>query len=111
MAYYRTGYESTAYTSNDVWAIRLLIERSRAIKCPSIQYQLAGTKKVQEALAQPGVLKQFLDESEITKVLQIFTGLYALELVNSIMFLFIFCFRIMIINIFFLFGVVTLFYS
>ncbi|KAK0086437.1 hypothetical protein PV326_005543 [Microctonus aethiopoides] len=79
VAYYRTGYESTAYTSNDVWAIRLLIERSRAIKCPSIQYQLAGTKKVQEALAQPGVLKQFLDESEVTKVLQIFTGLYALE--------------------------------
>ncbi|KAK0181266.1 hypothetical protein PV327_003561 [Microctonus hyperodae] len=80
VAYYRTGYQSTAYTSNDVWSIRLLIERSRAIKCPSIQYQLAGTKKVQEALAQPGVLKQFLDESEITKVLKIFTGLYALEL-------------------------------
>ena len=31
-----------------------MMERSLAIKCPSIQYHLAGTKKIQQALASPG---------------------------------------------------------
>ncbi|KAI8520214.1 hypothetical protein Bbelb_034710 [Branchiostoma belcheri] len=35
---------------------------SRAIKCPCISYHLAGTKKVQQELAQPGVLEKFLDD-------------------------------------------------
>lgn len=46
VVYYRTGYEVEAYPTQNEWSVRLLIERSRAIKCPSIQYHLAGTKKV-----------------------------------------------------------------
>ncbi|XP_074109210.1 glutathione synthetase [Cotesia typhae] len=79
VVYYRTGYESSAYTSEEVWKVRLLMERSRAIKCPSIQYHLAGTKKVQQALAQPDALKRFLNENEITLVRQVFAGLYSLD--------------------------------
>lgn len=82
VVYYRTGYESSAYTSEEVWKVRLLMERSRAIKCPSIQYHLAGTKKVQQALAQPDALKRFLDENEITLVRQVFAGLYSLDFVS-----------------------------
>lgn len=46
VVYYRSGYELEAYPTDKEWDIRLLIERSRAIKCPSVQYHLAGTKKV-----------------------------------------------------------------
>jgi glutathione synthetase len=37
-----------------------MLERSRAIKCPTIQLQLAGGKKVQQVLMKPGVLESFL---------------------------------------------------
>lgn len=46
VVYYRSGYELEAYPTDKEWDVRLLIERSRAIKCPSVQYHLAGTKKV-----------------------------------------------------------------
>ena len=47
MAYYRAGYTPDDYPTESEWAARLLIERSFAIKCPSIGQHLAGTKKVQ----------------------------------------------------------------
>ena len=46
VVYFRTGYELEAYPTEQEWLVRLLLERSLAIKCPSIQYHLAGTKKV-----------------------------------------------------------------
>lgn len=51
-----------------------------AIKCPSIHYHLAGTKKVQQALAKGGVVEMFLgDKHQIDAVKEIFTGLYSLD--------------------------------
>lgn len=59
----------------------MLIERSTAIKCPSIYYHLAGTKKVQQALARPEMLKRFVsDDSKISLIEGIFTGLYSLDM-------------------------------
>jgi len=37
-----------------------LIEQSAAIKCPTVALQLAGAKKVQQVLAEPGRLEAFL---------------------------------------------------
>ena len=34
------------------------------IKCPTIALQLAGGKKVQEVLIQPGILEAFLDDEK-----------------------------------------------
>lgn len=80
VVYFRAGYEPGHYHSQNEWDARLLIERSFAIKCPSIHYHLAGTKKVQQVLALPGVLKRFLpDEQKIKRVEEIFTGLYSLD--------------------------------
>ena len=74
-----------AYTSEAEWEARLLMERSNAIKCPSIQYQLAGSKKIQQELARPGVLEKFLtDPNEVASVREVFTGLYSLDLVSAI---------------------------
>ncbi|KAF8392492.1 hypothetical protein HHK36_022834 [Tetracentron sinense] len=39
------------------WRARLLMEQSSPIKCPSISYHLAGTKKIQQELAKPTVLE------------------------------------------------------
>jgi len=78
--YFRAGYEPGHYPTTNEWDARLLMERSMAIKCPSIQYHLAGTKKVQQALAKPGILKRFLsDDKQIESIKEIFTGLYSLD--------------------------------
>lgn len=58
--YYRAAYTPNDYPTNDEWGTRLLLERSRAIKCPSMALQLAGAKKVQQVLTEPGVLEDFL---------------------------------------------------
>ncbi|XP_057340725.1 glutathione synthetase-like [Microplitis mediator] len=79
VVYYRYGYSPEHYTEQE-WKVRLLIERSLAIKSPSIQYHLAGTKKVQQALAKSGVVEKFLeDEKNVECVRKIFTGLYSLD--------------------------------
>lgn len=76
VVYYRCGYEPNQYHTKKEWDARLLIERSLAIKCPSIQYHLAGTKKVQQTLAKPGIVARFLkDEETVGKVKEIFTGI------------------------------------
>jgi len=58
--YFRAGYTPTDYPTQVQFSTRLLLERSCAIKCPTIQLQLAGGKKVQQVLAKPGVLESFL---------------------------------------------------
>nr|XP_014092058.1 glutathione synthetase isoform X1 [Bactrocera oleae]XP_014092060.1 glutathione synthetase isoform X1 [Bactrocera oleae] len=78
--YFRAGYEPRHYHSQDEWDARYMMECSRAIKCPSIHYHLAGTKKVQQALAQPAMLERFISDPEKIKAVgQIFTGLYSLD--------------------------------
>lgn len=80
VVYFRAGYEPNHYPSQREWDARWLIERSAAIKCPSIQYHLAGTKKVQQALAKPGVLARFVsDPAQVKAISYIFTGLFSLD--------------------------------
>ena len=60
-----------------------MMERSLAIKSPSIHYHLAGTKKVQQELAKPGQVEKFLgDKAQIDEVRDIFTGLYSFDQVS-----------------------------
>ena len=42
------------------WTARAKVERSFAVKCPSIAYHLVGAKKVQQELAAPGQVEKFL---------------------------------------------------
>ncbi|XP_075222153.1 glutathione synthetase-like isoform X1 [Lycorma delicatula] len=80
VVYYRSAYEPLQFHSQKEWDARLLAERSSAIKCPSIHYHLAGTKKVQQALARPGAVEQFFSDPEkVTAVRDVFTGLYSLD--------------------------------
>ena len=60
VVYYRAGYVPSDYASSDDYSTRFLLERSRAINCPTIALQLAGSKKIQQILTQDGVLEEFL---------------------------------------------------
>jgi len=81
--YYRAGYGPADYDGENgiEWKARLTLEASRATKCPCLGYHLAGTKKVQQELARPGVLERFFpgkDETEkVAAMRACFAGLYS----------------------------------
>jgi glutathione synthase len=87
VVYYRAGYGPSDYPNTASWDARLQIERSNAIKCPTILTQLAGAKKVQQVLATPtspetvSVLDNFVSkESADVKLLEdTFTNIYPLD--------------------------------
>ncbi|KAJ8584161.1 hypothetical protein M405DRAFT_827269 [Rhizopogon salebrosus TDB-379] len=49
---------SCSRSTPSYYETRFLLERSRAIKCPSLPLHLAGSKKVQEVLTRPGMLER-----------------------------------------------------
>ena len=87
--YFRSGYMPNDYPEPKYYKTRFLLERSKAIKCPSIALQLAGGKKVQEVLTRPGVLERFLTdkkygeqvigEDEIKELRKSFMGMWGLD--------------------------------
>jgi glutathione synthase len=98
LVYFRAGYAPTDYGTDDddnaAWRARATLEKCRAAKCPSLGYHLAGTKKVQQALARPGVLERYFggttttttttpdDDVTKTTIQQLrvaFAGLYSLD--------------------------------
>ncbi|CAA3031217.1 glutathione synthetase, chloroplastic [Olea europaea subsp. europaea] len=80
VVYFRAGYAPSDYPSESEWRARLLMEQSSAIKCPSIAYHLAGTKKIQQELAKPNVLERYLEnKDDIVKLRKCFAGLWSLE--------------------------------
>lgn len=60
--YLRALYAPSEYNTPESWSARLHLERSLAIKCPSVLTQLAGCKKVQQVLTStsPDHLRRFL---------------------------------------------------
>lgn len=66
-----------------------MIECSNAIKCPSVNYHLAGSKKIQQELSQPGVLEKFIpDPQKAQRLRKTFAKQYSLEMVNTSVFFF-----------------------
>lgn len=78
VVYYRAGYDETEYGAAGI-AARIRLEQSRAVKCPSILTHLAGSKKVQQELAMPGVLERFLSPEESVKIRETFMPMYPLD--------------------------------
>lgn len=48
-------------------------------RCPTVAYQLAGAKKVQQVLASPSQLDRFLSPKEADAARQVFAGLWSLS--------------------------------
>lgn len=63
--------------------MREMIERSVAIKCPTVGYQLAGTKAVQAALCKPNVLERYLSAEESNILRDSFAVQYSLGTSNN----------------------------
>ncbi|KAK0045197.1 glutathione synthetase [Biomphalaria pfeifferi] len=81
VVYLRDGYTAENYSSEEEWNGRLKLELSTAIKCPSIQYQLMGSKKIQQELARPGAVERFISDASVVQDLRrTFADLYSLDL-------------------------------
>jgi len=57
LVYFRAGYTPTDYPSEAEWAARVLVERCDAYKCPTVAYQLAGAKKIQQVCVACWILR------------------------------------------------------
>lgn len=83
LVYFRAGYAPTDYPDGYdgiEWEARATIEATRATKCPSLGYHLAGTKKVQQQLARPASLEKFFqsEPENYENMRKAFAGLYSL---------------------------------
>lgn len=79
LVYYRAGYSPNDLKTDAQRSAMRSMELSFAVKCPSVGHHLAGTKKVQQQLALPGVLEHFLTAEEADKIRVLFTGLFSLD--------------------------------
>lgn len=85
VVYQRSCYVPADFEDNEAWRCRLMLERSKAIVCPSAGYHLAGTKKVQQVLAQPGVVERFItDANAAERIRATFAAQYSLDMVNTL---------------------------
>ncbi|KAI1928281.1 Glutathione synthetase [Ophidiomyces ophidiicola] len=72
--YLRGFYDPKDYPDDSAWNSRIHLERSAAIKCPTVLSQLSGCKKVQQVLAQlagPDHLSRFLSGTDPELVQQL----------------------------------------
>ncbi|XP_033096253.1 glutathione synthetase-like [Anneissia japonica] len=80
VVYYRNGYVPSHFTSDIEWDAVLIAERSRAFCCPNVSLHLAGTKKIQQILAKPGVVERFISDADAVKAIRArFAGQYSLD--------------------------------
>ncbi|KAI1777580.1 glutathione synthase [Hypoxylon cercidicola] len=87
VVYMRSGYGPSDYPNQSAWEARYHLERSAAIKCPTVLTQVAGTKKVQQVLAtpetpsNPSILSHYVskDSASVSSLLDTFTNIYPLD--------------------------------
>ncbi|KAK9469690.1 hypothetical protein V1512DRAFT_219063 [Lipomyces arxii] len=70
VVYYRAGYTPVDYPTPETWQARKTMELSNAIKCPTLATHFAGSKKVQQVLAEDSVLARFIPSESDRKRLQ-----------------------------------------
>jgi glutathione synthase len=78
--YFRSGYGPADYPGENEWTARTTLERSKAIKCPSVITQLAGAKKVQQVLAMEGAVEKFIrDSTASSRIRSTFAAIHPLD--------------------------------
>lgn len=68
VVYYRSGYSPTQYKNEDDWKARTMLEKSLAIKTPSVDLQLLTFKKIQEVLSKQKVWDRLIGTQEYDEV-------------------------------------------
>ncbi|KAK6538954.1 hypothetical protein TWF694_010504 [Orbilia ellipsospora] len=80
VVYFRAGYGPDDYPTQQEWDTRYFLEESRAIKCPTVLTQLAGSKKVQQVLAGKVNLEKFVDDEGMKdRIFDTFAAIYPMD--------------------------------
>lgn len=79
ICYFRAGYTPDDFIPPEAFKGRELIENSSTISIPNAATQLAGTKKVQQVLADGAVLRRFCDDADATAMEDTFARIYDLD--------------------------------
>ncbi|NJK54715.1 MAG: glutathione synthase [Pleurocapsa sp. SU_5_0] len=79
ITYFRAGYRPDELESKIARQGRQLIARSTTVSVPDLPTHLAGTKKIQQVLTNPQLLKLFLNEEDIAIVRTAFAQIYTLD--------------------------------
>ena len=83
LVYFRYCYDPTQYNFREAWDVRLMLERSKAIKCPSINFHLAGAKKFQQVLNSHQQLERYLESSAAQSLSEVFAKIWSIEADNA----------------------------
>lgn len=83
--YFRAGYTPNDYPTELEWNARETIEKSNAVKCPTVAVQLTGAKKVQQVLDNEGMVEKFLEnDADIVKdIRKTFVRQYSLDIADN----------------------------
>lgn len=79
ITYFRAGYRPDELESKIARQGRQLIAQSTTISVPDLPTHLAGTKKIQQVLTNPKILKLFLGEQDLALVSNVFANIYTLD--------------------------------
>lgn len=79
ITYFRAGYRPDELESKVARQGRQLIAQASTISVPDLPTHLAGTKKIQQVLTNPQLLKLFLDEEEMAIARSAFAQIYPLD--------------------------------
>jgi len=81
VTYFRCGYIPEHFPQQKHWDMRLLIEKSRAVKSPSVGHQLVGSKKIQQVLTREGVIEKYINDRKVaSEIRKTFVNLYSLDM-------------------------------
>jgi glutathione synthetase len=79
LVFFRGGLRASDYASASEWSARLQLERSRAVKCPTVADQLSGMLRILLTLADPKVLDAFAsDDASTTAISAVMSGWHLL---------------------------------
>ncbi|MGA1645409.1 MAG: glutathione synthase [bacterium] len=79
VVYFRAGYAPVDLPDEDSRSARRMLEASSAVLVPEASMQLAGTKKIQQVLADSSILSEFVPESVADQLKAYFAMMFGLE--------------------------------
>jgi glutathione synthetase len=79
IVYFRAGYAPGDLPDEQSRSARRMLEASSAVLVPEASMQLAGTKKIQQVLADSSILSEFVPDSVADQIKAYFTMMFGLE--------------------------------
>ncbi len=79
VVYFRAGYAPGDLPDEESRSARRMLEASSAVLVPEASMQLAGTKKIQQVLADSSILSEFVPESVADQLKAYFAMMFGLE--------------------------------